>query len=183
MCEKTGTNGEYTISGLAPGEYIVAFGSPFSNDYDNKPGLAEANPVAVAVGKTTSGIDAALQPKPPERPEDKDPPAVVVIPPAENGPGASGEDPRRAPRPLLWEPVSLASGGCGPVFQNPPHLRVAARRHADRGCDRTQIRGAGARRGPHSRMQVTVTNSQELRPDPDTQLAVPDPEATRTSLG
>jgi hypothetical protein len=93
-CASTSSDGEYTISGLAAGEYKVGFihAEYVTEFYDDKLTLAEANPVAVAVGKTTSGIDAAQQPEPPARPEDKTPPQVIVIPP-ENGPEPPGEGP------------------------------------------------------------------------------------------
>jgi hypothetical protein len=64
-CASTNSSGEYTIYGLAAGEYKVEFirAEYVTQYYDNKSALSEASPVAVVVGKTASGIDAALQPK------------------------------------------------------------------------------------------------------------------------
>jgi hypothetical protein len=66
-CPTTAANGEYTISGLASGEYIVGFGSPFMGElnyvtqfYNGKSTYAEAQPVTVTAGGTVSGIDAKL---------------------------------------------------------------------------------------------------------------------------
>ena len=67
QCPTTAANGEYTISGLASGEYIVGFGSPFMGElnyvtqfYNGKSAYAEAQPVTVTAGGTVSGIDAKL---------------------------------------------------------------------------------------------------------------------------
>jgi hypothetical protein len=66
-CPTTAANGEYTISGLASGEYIVGFGSPYMGElnyvtqfYNGKSTYAEAQPVTVTAGGTVSGIDAKL---------------------------------------------------------------------------------------------------------------------------
>jgi len=66
-CPTTAANGEYTISGLASGEYIVGFGAPFMSAlnyvtqfYDAKASFAEAQPVTVSAGALVSGIDAKL---------------------------------------------------------------------------------------------------------------------------
>ncbi len=67
QCPTTAANGEYTIAGLASGEYIVGFGSPFMGElnyvtqfYNGKSAYAEAQPVTVTAGGTVSGIDAKL---------------------------------------------------------------------------------------------------------------------------
>ncbi len=67
QCPTTAANGEYTISGLASGEYIVGFGSPFMSElnyvtqfYNGKSAYAEAQPVTVTAGGAVSGIDAKL---------------------------------------------------------------------------------------------------------------------------
>jgi hypothetical protein len=67
QCPTTAANGEYTISGLASGEYIVGFGSPFMSElnyvtqfYNGKSAYAEAQPVTVTAGGIVSGIDAKL---------------------------------------------------------------------------------------------------------------------------
>ncbi len=67
QCPTTAANGEYTISGLASGEYIVGFGAPFRSElnyvtqfYNGKSAYAEAQPVTVTAGGTVSGIDAKL---------------------------------------------------------------------------------------------------------------------------
>jgi hypothetical protein len=67
QCPTTAANGEYTISGLASGEYIVGFGSPFMAElnyvtqfYNGKSAYTEAQSVTVTAGGTVSGIDAKL---------------------------------------------------------------------------------------------------------------------------
>jgi hypothetical protein len=66
-CAKTGSKGEYTITGLDAGEYVVFFGSPnpatldyVSQLYDDKPASGEPTLVKVATSTVTE-IDAALQ--------------------------------------------------------------------------------------------------------------------------
>ncbi len=66
-CATTGTDGDYTVSKLPPGKYIVIFGGLFgsglnyiSQYYEGKRSLDEAN-VSVAAEKTTTGIDAELE--------------------------------------------------------------------------------------------------------------------------
>lgn len=76
-CTRTGANGEYTISDVPAGSYIVEFFVPFQSNgpghsqsdldyapqyYDGKAGQAEAEEVTVTAGETTGGIDAAMQP-------------------------------------------------------------------------------------------------------------------------
>jgi hypothetical protein len=67
-CAITGAGGEYTIAGLAHGQYAVEFSSPIEGglDYvtqffDGKTSPSEANTVSVEEGGTQSGIDVALQ--------------------------------------------------------------------------------------------------------------------------
>jgi hypothetical protein len=66
-CAKTGATGEYTISGLPVGKYVVMFGSLFESDlnyvteyYEGRHAFSEAD-VAVSAGATTTGIDAELE--------------------------------------------------------------------------------------------------------------------------
>ncbi len=70
-CATSGASGEYTIPGLANGEYIVGFGPSFlagaestanyiPQFYNDKPSPSEAEAVSVTAGGITSGIDAAL---------------------------------------------------------------------------------------------------------------------------
>jgi Carboxypeptidase regulatory-like domain len=74
-CASTNSSGEYTISGLASGEYKVEFRAGYScgpggctpqnyltQYYNGKASFAEAEAVAVEAGKVKSGIDAAMQP-------------------------------------------------------------------------------------------------------------------------
>jgi hypothetical protein len=67
-CAKTGSGGEYAVSGLPTGSYTVNFFSPegssanyLSQFYDGKSSYGEASPVSVTAGSTTSGINASLQ--------------------------------------------------------------------------------------------------------------------------
>jgi alpha-tubulin suppressor-like RCC1 family protein len=62
-CAITAGTGDYTILGLAGGEYKVGFDAGNSYPvqyYDDKPLFSEAQAVTVAVGSTTPGIDAAI---------------------------------------------------------------------------------------------------------------------------
>lgn len=64
----TKADGEYTVEGLASGEYKVEFSPGFESGlnyvnqyYDNQPSLSSANLVAVTSGSTTKEINAQLQ--------------------------------------------------------------------------------------------------------------------------
>ena len=62
---QTDASGNYSISGLAPGSYEVGFydeadSNHIAQYYNDKPTLSSADPVTVAGGSTTSGVDAAL---------------------------------------------------------------------------------------------------------------------------
>jgi hypothetical protein len=68
---QTGLTGKYTLTGLAAGTYQVYFNDPECGTgpanlapqwYDSQPAQASAELVTVAVGSTTPGIDATLQP-------------------------------------------------------------------------------------------------------------------------
>ncbi len=66
-CATTNAAGEYAVSGLAGGEYIVEFSAPdrstlnyLTQYYDGKSTYEEAAPVNVTDGAATSGIDAAM---------------------------------------------------------------------------------------------------------------------------
>jgi RHS repeat-associated protein len=66
-CAVTDASGDYTIAGLASGEYKLQFFEPdgsglnyLSQYYDGKGSLAEADVLQLTAGATTSGIDAAL---------------------------------------------------------------------------------------------------------------------------
>lgn len=87
------SDGSYSVSGLAPGQYRVQFGgSGFPGEYwHNKPTSSAADPVTVNDGQTTTGINADL-----------DPPATItgVVRDA-NG------------QPLAGANVSLRDGGYG----------------------------------------------------------------------
>lgn len=71
-CSATGSGGQYTITGLpADPEYEVEFSaSPFAEPplnyltqyYDGKEELGKWDPVSVAVGATTTGIDVVMNP-------------------------------------------------------------------------------------------------------------------------
>jgi len=63
----TTATGEYTVSGLATGEYKVEFSLPYGSTlnylpqyYDSKTSLSEASEVSVVAGSTASGINASL---------------------------------------------------------------------------------------------------------------------------
>jgi 5-hydroxyisourate hydrolase-like protein (transthyretin family) len=63
-CASTGSSGEYTIVGLATGQYSVEFysrGGAYVTQYYNGASLpSEASPVSVTAGSTVSGVDAAM---------------------------------------------------------------------------------------------------------------------------
>ncbi len=75
-CARTGQNGEYTISEVPAGSYVVEFlvsffGGPnfspggldyASQYYDDRARQTEAEEVTVTAGDTTGGIDAAMRP-------------------------------------------------------------------------------------------------------------------------
>jgi hypothetical protein len=67
-CAKTNASGEYSIEGLATGEYEVEFAlvlpsefNDFNQFYDDKSSWPEADLVSVTAGNTISGIDAELE--------------------------------------------------------------------------------------------------------------------------
>lgn len=67
-CVKTAANGEYLVTGLGAGTFLVAFGDPafgsldfITQFYDGKSTLEEASAVTVKAGTTTPEIDAVLQ--------------------------------------------------------------------------------------------------------------------------
>ncbi len=64
QCTTTNSNGEYTITGLSPGEYKIEFysnsGAYFTQYYNGKTSVSEASVIAVSAASTTSGIDAAM---------------------------------------------------------------------------------------------------------------------------
>ncbi len=68
-CATTNSKGEYTIIGLAAGEYTVEFSLPAESEpnylsqyYDGESSASEAQAVPVAAGGVVPGIDAELQP-------------------------------------------------------------------------------------------------------------------------
>jgi 5-hydroxyisourate hydrolase-like protein (transthyretin family) len=67
-CDGTDDEGEYSIRVIPSGSYKVVFrewGNPNRHVtvyYHDKPGTAEAQPVAVSAGQTTDGIDQEMQP-------------------------------------------------------------------------------------------------------------------------
>ncbi len=68
-CATTNANGEYMLSPLVTGEYVVSFSAPFEGPldyatqyYDGQSFYPQANKVAVTTGLTASSIDAAMQP-------------------------------------------------------------------------------------------------------------------------
>jgi hypothetical protein len=67
-CAKTKSNGVYTITGLASGEYEIEFSSPFgggldfvSQYWEYKSSGSEATPISLIAPETRSNIDAKLQ--------------------------------------------------------------------------------------------------------------------------
>ncbi|HVO54728.1 MAG TPA: carboxypeptidase regulatory-like domain-containing protein [Solirubrobacterales bacterium] len=66
QCSSTDANGEYSISGLPADSYTVGFypgyGSPYlRQSYNGKAPFEPADTVSVAIGATTSNVNAALQ--------------------------------------------------------------------------------------------------------------------------
>lgn len=96
-CELSGAGGVYTLPGLASGSYTVFF---FHRGYqlqvyEDKASPAEANPVAVAQGSTTTGIDAALKPR-----------STAAGPPPEPTGAGGGAKPGTAP-PTATKPFAV----------------------------------------------------------------------------
>lgn len=67
-CTTTEARGEYTLTGLPKGEYIVEFFSPENSElnyiaqyYDERPSFEEAELVPLGTGATVTGIDARLK--------------------------------------------------------------------------------------------------------------------------
>jgi len=67
---QTGSTGSYTVSDLASGSYKIEFSASFfsvgnyaTQYYNDKSSLAEADPVTVTAGSTTTGISAEIQPR------------------------------------------------------------------------------------------------------------------------
>ncbi len=67
-CARSDSAGSYTISGLGPGSYHVAFAAPFMaaidyvpEFYESKPSAEEATPVAVTAGAVKGGVNAQLE--------------------------------------------------------------------------------------------------------------------------
>lgn len=67
-CATTKVHGEYMITGLPSGEYVVEFAAPFESEldyitqyYDDKSSLSEANMVSLSAGDGKAGIDAELE--------------------------------------------------------------------------------------------------------------------------
>jgi hypothetical protein len=95
-CALSNAGGEYAIAGLASGEYKVEFaaGAYALQFYDGKSSIAEAGTVAVLVGHTTAGIDAALQPQ-------------AAAPPVDVLPSTGATIPGQTGGPAIDEPVAL----------------------------------------------------------------------------
>lgn len=60
----TGVDGSYSLSGLLPGQYLVAFepneAEYLDQYYDDAEGAGSANPVTLQAGSNVEGVDAAL---------------------------------------------------------------------------------------------------------------------------
>jgi hypothetical protein len=94
-CAVSGADGEYTIAGIPPGEWRVGFDARYGYQvqfYDGVREFSAARAVAVAVGASVTGIDAAMQtppakPVPPLLPQ---PPQMAPVQsPQELGPSPS----------------------------------------------------------------------------------------------
>ena len=81
----TDSDGEYTLIGLPGGQYTVEFfsysGAYGTQFYDGRVSGESADPVAVAQGSLTSGVDAELH----------EPPPVQISPPTISGTSQEGE--------------------------------------------------------------------------------------------
>ncbi len=66
-CGESDDKGEYAITGVPPGEWMVRFGPTFlgpeylTQYYDHRDRESEADPVAIAAGEVKAGIDAELE--------------------------------------------------------------------------------------------------------------------------
>lgn len=63
-CTETGANGEYALTGLADGDYIVEFWAPYlgymTQFFDGAPSPEAATEVSIAGGATVAGVDAEM---------------------------------------------------------------------------------------------------------------------------
>jgi hypothetical protein len=141
-CGLSGADGEYTITGLASGEYKVGFaGAQYAVQYyDDKAKLAEATPVSVTAGATVSGIDAALAPNPPNSPQGTIAPATTALP--TTMPGHTREPSKsQGPRPRL----ALAATGVLPLRGSRLWVKVKCSGAACRGAVELTVQIMGVR--------------------------------------
>jgi hypothetical protein len=89
-CSSTGVNGAYTLKGLAPGQYDVAFlAEGYAPQYYSRVSAeGQARTVTVTAGASLGGIDAALEV--PITPEEAEGGSVAELIEGLPGPGAPG---------------------------------------------------------------------------------------------
>jgi hypothetical protein len=156
QCAITSSSGEYTISGLASGDYKVGFDAGKNyviQYYNNRSSSGEAEPVAVTAPATKSGIDAAMQ--------STSVPPVNTTPPVLSGTPALGSA-------LLCAP-GLWTGKPAPTFSY-QWLRGGV---PIAGANATSYTVQGADAGNSVSCQVTAKNSKGEKSATSASVTVP----------
>jgi hypothetical protein len=113
-CAYSGSNGSYSISGLPTDEYLIEFWPPDPKwqiqFWDHKANWEEADPLLLAAGTTTTGIDADMAPEP-----------LPQLPPVVPSPVVS----RSLATPLQPSPLQLQAL---PPQRTPRHCRKGSYR-------------------------------------------------------
>jgi hypothetical protein len=116
-CGVSDKEGEYTIAGLPPGEWLVGFdaGRGYQVEYfDGATELGRATPVRVSPGAAIRGVDATMH-TPPPRP---------LPPPPRGGPPPSTTG-SSTPATLFSAPAGNATGGSAVLGSTSVHVAPA----------------------------------------------------------
>lgn len=147
-CALTGPAGEYLLSGLAAGSYLVSFAAAGREPqiYDGRSQLSEATPVVLAAGGLVEGVDASLGPA------QQGSPAPAGASPSGAPAGAAGSLPTGAA--LAQPPLSLLSRVL--ATRRGRSVAVALRCRAGSACRGSLLLSAAARAGRGREREVTL---------------------------